>query len=293
MYFSNFPTIRYPILQEGSFKFVLCRNIIRRCGLSEDLREGNGIFIEYNIKDGEKPEHIAERIYGDPELHWILLLTNNIIDPYHDWYKSSNVLERYIQKKYSGNSVFFTKTSGVDGSLFYSSDEFHGATLTQGSVSDTVDDFEPQFCKITVQGSGFVAGSAVLGLSGGTTYGINIRRSIPSYIAVNHFEVSRPINDIGAQETVVVDPFSENTTTYHDAVGGYSDLGDYFGTLGFKLRDTYIGRYMGISGAALETYAISNYTYETDKNEKRRTIKILHPQYKDAAIKELESLLRV
>ena len=51
MYFSKFPTLKYPIPYEDSFKFVLCRNITRRCGLSKELREGNGIFIQYNIKD--------------------------------------------------------------------------------------------------------------------------------------------------------------------------------------------------------------------------------------------------
>ena len=50
---------------------------------------------------------------------------------------------------------------------------------------------------------------------------------------------------------------------------------------------------MGVSGAYLDTYSVSNYEYETNKNEQKRTIKILHPQYKEKAIKELESLLRV
>ena len=291
MYFSKFPTLKYPIPYEDSFKFVLCRNITRRCGLSKELREGNGIFIQYNIKDGEKPEHIAERIYGDAEMHWIILLTNDIIDPYHDWYKSSIVFERYIQKKYSGYSVFFTKTSGVEATLLYASDIQSGTTLTQGSISDTVNNFEPQFCKVTVQGSGFVAGSAVLGVSGGKTYGIEIRRSVPSYLAVNYFRVYRPIGDPGAQDSVMVDPFSENTASYHSSSAGISDLGLALDEV--KFRDTYIGKYMGISGEALETYAVSNHIYEIDKNEKRRTIKILHPRYKDIAIKELESLLRV
>jgi hypothetical protein len=289
MYFSNFPTLGYPIYVGESLQYILCRNIIRRCALSQELKKSNGIFIEYSIKDGETPEHIAERIYGDPELHWIILLTNNIIDPYHDWYKSGIVLERYIQSKYKGYSIFFTNTSGVNSSIFYSSDIQKGITLTQGSISNLVEDYEPQLCKITTKGSGFVSGSATLQVSGGITYGIEIRRSIQSYRAVNYFKVDRPINDIGSQESITVDPFSENTGKYHETSAGESYIGNDISLF----NSTYIGRYMGVSGAYLDTYSVSNYDYETNKNEQKRTIKILHPQYKEKAIKELESLLRV
>lgn len=289
MYFSNFPTLKYPMYVGDSLQYILCRNIIRRCAMSQELQKSNGIFIKYNIKDGETPEHIAERIYGDPELHWIILLTNNIIDPYHDWYKSAIVLERYIQSKYKGYSVFFTNKSGVNCSIFYSSDIQKGITLTQGNISNLVEDYQPQLCKITTQESGFVSGSATLEVLGGITYGIQIRRSVQSYLAVNHFKVDRPTDDIGSQESITADPFSENTGKYHETITGESYIGNDISLF----NATYIGRYMGISGDILNTYSVSNHQYEINRNEEKRTIRILHPQYKEKAIKELESLLRV
>ena len=59
------------------------------------------------------------------------------------------------------------------------------------------------------------------------------------------------------------------------------------------LWETYIGEYMGISGDAVNQYAVSNFMYETQNNELRRKIKVLHPRYMNAVKRELENLLRV
>jgi hypothetical protein len=50
---------------------------------------------------------------------------------------------------------------------------------------------------------------------------------------------------------------------------------------------------MGISGSAINTYSVSNLTYEIEQNDIKRKIRILHPRYKKIAVQELEALLRV
>ena len=57
--------------------------------------------------------------------------------------------------------------------------------------------------------------------------------------------------------------------------------------------ETYIGGYMGVSGDEINTYAVSNYVYENDENESKRTIKVLAPAYMEQAIKELKNALGV
>ena len=44
---------------------------------------------------------IAHKLYGDPELHWVILLVNNITDRYHQWPKNTNQFLAYINDKYS------------------------------------------------------------------------------------------------------------------------------------------------------------------------------------------------
>jgi hypothetical protein len=300
-YFSKFPVLQYPVRDGEAFRYALTRNILRRVALNEDLKSGDGIFLQYDVKDGERPEHIAERVYGDPGFHWIILLTNDIIDPYHGWYKSSFAMEEYIQKKYSGLSVYFGTTAG---GFYYSPNIVSGSSLQQGSVSTHVLDYQPELCKLTVRGGQFSEGDAVLGLSGGSSVTVTLYRVDPSYVGVHHFEVSRPSGDCGATETAYVDPLSQQNTSY-SVVGGVIGSEEdeypatqaqglnYDGSGTIELWETYIGKYMGISGDKVGSYAVSNYIYENSFNERKRTIKVLHPRYKKLAVKELESLLRV
>lgn len=301
MYFSKFPLLQYPVKDGNNFRYVFVRNLLRRVALSEDLMTAESVFLKYSVKDGERPEHIAERVYGDPGYHWLILLSNNIIDPYHGWYKSGTVLEDYIQKKYGGYSVYISTASN---SFFYESLVSSGATLTQGGISRTVLDYSPELCKLTVDGTTPSTGSATIGVSGGTNYTVQIQRVDPSYTAVHHFAIPYVSGLCGASTEFTVDPLSQQTASY-SVVGGvigsvddeYPSLpGDGIGYTGsgtVEFWETYIGKYMGVSGAAVNSYSVSNYTYENNENDSTRTIKVLHPRFKKTALTELESLLRI
>ena len=291
MYFSKFPVVKYPIFNGEKLQAVFACNILRRVALSETLRDGDGIFIEYSVKDGEKPEHIAERIYGNPNLHWIVLLTNTIIDPYHGWYKSNGVMETLIQKKHQGYSVFFTDRNG--GFLFDDSIG-EGNTLSQQSSSSFVSRYEPTLCKLVVDSSVFAGGDATIEVIGGITLGVKIQRILPSHLAVNHFEIGRPIDDVGESVAVISDPLSERLGSYHSVLGGRVDLGDVVGVTSGSFSNSCIGRYMGLcGGTVVDNFAITNQSHEIEMNDKNRVIKILHPRYKDMAVKELALLLKV
>lgn len=300
MYFSKFPLVKYPVMDNGGFRFVFARNLLRRIALSEEMKSSDGAFMEYSIKDGERPEHIAERVYGDPSYHWLVLLTNDVLDPYHDWYRSSAAMEDYIQKKHGGYSVFFTDPSD---NFLYSSYIAKGSTLTQSQKSSTITDYHPTLCKVVVSGAGFVDGAATITVSGGTAYSVKIHRVDQTYVSVNHFEISRPSTDSGASEKFTVDPLSQQSSSY-SLLGGpvgatqdeypVSGIGlNYSGAGDVSLWETYIGKYMGISGSEVNQYAVTNYIHEMNVNETKRTIKILHPRFKREAVRELESLLRV
>mgnify|MGYP003330275615 CR=1 FL=1 len=85
MYFSKFPVIFYDSV--GNFDFKVVTNLLRRVALRTKLREDTLIFDTYDVKDGETPEILAHRLYGDSELHWVILSVNNITDRYHQWPK--------------------------------------------------------------------------------------------------------------------------------------------------------------------------------------------------------------
>ena len=83
MYFKNFPTIVYDAVGNGEFKDV--KNLLRRVGIRAKVKANTLFYDTYDVKEGETPESIADKLYDDPELHWIVLLINDVTDRYHQW----------------------------------------------------------------------------------------------------------------------------------------------------------------------------------------------------------------
>jgi hypothetical protein len=99
MYFKSFPYTYYSLDDASSVQVVT--NITNRVTLSEEVKTNLGLFDEYDIKDGETPELVAGRFYGNPELHWLILHYNEIIDPRFDWPLDTNNLNRHVAGKYT------------------------------------------------------------------------------------------------------------------------------------------------------------------------------------------------
>ena len=82
-YFENFPDIIYDINGNGNFQIT--KNLLRRVALREKVRTNTLLYDTYDVREGESPESIAHKFYGDAELHWIILMVNNITDRYYGW----------------------------------------------------------------------------------------------------------------------------------------------------------------------------------------------------------------
>jgi hypothetical protein len=113
MYFDNFPVIIYDSVGQGDYKDVT--NLLRRVAMRSKVKSNVLMFDTYDVKEGETPEMIADKLYGDPELHWVILLINDISDRYHQWPMSTPQFLAFINDKY----VNADGTSNVDGVHHY------------------------------------------------------------------------------------------------------------------------------------------------------------------------------
>ena len=100
-YFDQLPTVFVADSgQEEKVKYKEVKNIFRRVILPEKMAKYATLFNEYYIPDGMRPDMVAQKFYGDPELDWIILLSNNITDIYTQWPKRENALNDYVANIY-------------------------------------------------------------------------------------------------------------------------------------------------------------------------------------------------
>jgi len=99
MYFSKFPKGLYDINGDGVNKLVT--DLMTRVKIREKIKDEAAIYDSYDVPNGETPEITAFKHFGDTEYHWIILLTNSMLDSYYDWPLSEQAFETYITDKYA------------------------------------------------------------------------------------------------------------------------------------------------------------------------------------------------
>jgi hypothetical protein len=106
----------------GNKQYKLLPNILRRVKLRSGIRSGSFLFDNYDVKDGERPEDIAFKWFGDAEYNWIILMTNNITDRYYQWPLTQPQFAEHLTDKYGAGSedavhhYEITQTSGPTSS---------------------------------------------------------------------------------------------------------------------------------------------------------------------------------
>ena len=107
-YFRELPNLQYqsPFSNRvSSDSYVLAKNIFRRMKMRDDLQNVFTIFNKYVIKDGARPDTIAEELYGKSSLDWVLIISTGITNIRNDWPLSSKELYDFTVKKYELENI--------------------------------------------------------------------------------------------------------------------------------------------------------------------------------------------
>ena len=106
-YFRELPNISYVSLlpkQNRGDERIEVKNLFKRAKLRTDIDQSITAFDFYQIQDNERPDILAQRIYDDPELDWVILVTNNITSIRNQWPLSNNDLYTYCLEKYGSDA---------------------------------------------------------------------------------------------------------------------------------------------------------------------------------------------
>ena len=102
-YFAKFPNIYYDF-KLGAAKddstLMIIKDITQNVRIKKEVLSNVVLFDYYHIQEGETPEIIAEKIYGSPLYHWVIMMVNERFDYIDDFPMSSYALEKHIETKY-------------------------------------------------------------------------------------------------------------------------------------------------------------------------------------------------
>ena len=153
-YFQDFNNIKYSIStnKAGIPSYINIKDYFHLLRVRDDIFKEDTLYTEYYIQNGERPENVSYKVYGDEQYYWVLLQINDITDYYNQWPLSSSELEKFILKKY-GSWSHATETHHyetvetlddngnlvIPGGIVVNSDYVHIYPNKPGSGEDVVE----------------------------------------------------------------------------------------------------------------------------------------------------------
>ena len=112
MYFKDIPQVYYDFDINGTRQLKVMKDITHNVRFRKEVLANVTLYDSYDIRDGETPEIIAEKIYGNPNYHWVIMLANEKYDYLNDFPLSTYYLEQHLRQKY-GNAFSFVIASNI------------------------------------------------------------------------------------------------------------------------------------------------------------------------------------
>ena len=142
-YFKQFPLLDYNLSGiNGNSQEVT--DIFRRVKVRSKIADNVTLFDKFDVHEGEKPEDVAYKAYGDADYFWVVCLVNNVVNRYYDWPLDEFNFQQFVADKYSNpdgiHHYEITQSSGNqegDGPEDYSHKiEVNSDTVGAESVSN-------------------------------------------------------------------------------------------------------------------------------------------------------------
>ena len=231
-YFRELPNISYPSLLSSQNKVesrITVKNLFKRSRLRTDLDQAITAFNYYHIKEGIRPDMIAQELYDNSELDWVVLTSNNITNIRNEWPLSHNDLQEYMLEKY-GSEANIAKVHHHETIEII--DQYNRLVMPESLEVDS--DFSFNFVGSVVSSSGSLI---KLDLGGISLAKINPVRAITNY------QYEAKINDEKRRIRVLKSEYLSAFISEHREIMSYDKSSDYISK---RLKGTYNPRVSGV-----------------------------------------------
>ena len=107
-YFRQLPNLDYPSLsndRSSVYDYETVKNIFKRAIIRNDIFDEVTAFTKYSVRGDERPDQVADRMYNDSTLDWVVLTTNNIIHVRDEWPMGNQDFLTYLNDKYTAEEL--------------------------------------------------------------------------------------------------------------------------------------------------------------------------------------------
>ena len=193
-FFKHIPNINYDFKSDG--KLYQAKDLFRKVSVWNYLQEGIIGYSYYRITEGERPDVVATRLYGDSTLYWTFFLVNENLQDFSDWPKSNSLFVKFMNRKYPGTCLEASSSTDIvsyDHSKT-ETDQLASRKFTLGekvsqssSVYGFVTDINPTHNRITLNSviGTFTASSTVTGADSGKSF--TISSVVSEQNAIHHY----------------------------------------------------------------------------------------------------------
>lgn len=277
-FFKQFPKIQYDFERNGVITNVV--NIYRSVRPLREFIDNSSAYTFYEIKNGERPDIVSQRLYDNPNYYWTFFVIN---DDLHDgtraWPMSQEDLFDYMEKEYEGYAITTNPTivRNTDGIITSFEDSLAGSVP---NVSD----------------GAFTLGETITGSISGFSGTLTKKNVDMNQLIIQNVNSQAPLGDpnaiSGGTELLVGSKSGDSIGTYQ--AFKYAEAPHHYFTTGDKEERYQTNGEFIQGGEASGTLSYkTNRSYVNELNEKRSKIRVIDPTYIDRFVDEFERLLNV
>jgi hypothetical protein len=283
---------------------ILLTDLIARVKIADKYIDEDSLYYQYEFKDSDTAESIAHKYYKNPELHWIILITNQIFDANFDFPMSYDVFKNYILDKYKDAKAVSSLKIENQGSGYV--DGYYDNVYLTIKNEETLDIVGSGVIADLTVGSGKITNLSVY--RGGSNYDAN------TIFTINNSNLGGTGSGLELSILTFMDGIEYSTTTIHPEFGYQKTVkvtdtrtGEILSQQYYSVdENTYYNLYEGtdpfkkivqlndgteIKYETIRSTLVTVYDYEDYVNEKKRNIKILKQEYFAQAVEEFVKLM--
>ena len=302
-YFKQVPNFEYVNRTKGSqdiSNYISVKNLFKRGRIRPDIFGNLSFFTKYKIVGDERPDNIAFKEYDDSSLDWVVLLSNNILNVQDEWPLPQTSLNEILLEKYGTYDKLYSDVHHYEtveiknskgGVILPGELETPKTWRTNGNYIQAITTKITQISGTESKIATVTMNNGIKDLVVGSEVYIN---NVSSSVYNGRFPVTSAlkVGDVVIRFTYVLPSIPE--VKQPEILGTEEVTFTVEGTVG--TGNAYYYEYYDDNSyhtipAAKMTKAVTNYQYEIKKEDDKRNIFILKPDYLNVVFNDMDDFM--